>query len=52
MITISLDDPYLRENLKAIADVKEFGFTDEEIQELYDRQIEFDKSAKGGADNA
>ncbi len=48
MITITLDDPFIRENLKAIADLKELGFSDEEIQELYDRQTEFDKTGKVG----
>lgn len=50
MITITLDDPFIRENLKAVADLKELGFSDEAIQELYDRQIEIDKAGKVGGE--
>lgn len=50
MITITLDDKHIRENLKAIADLKELGiYTDEEIQEMYDRQVAYDRFMEGGA---
>ena len=47
MVTISLDDENIVENIKAIQTLKEFGFSDEEIQELYCKQVELDKQ-KGG----
>ena len=47
MIKIDLNDPRLIDNVEAIQIVRSFGlFTDEEIQEMYDRQLEND--AKDG----
>lgn len=50
MITLSLRDPNLIENFKAVQELEKFGFDDEEIQELYDKQVEMD-SEKGAMNN-
>ena len=51
MITIDLRYPNLIENFKAIQELRNTGFyTDEEIQELYDKQVETD-CKKGGMNN-
>lgn len=43
MITISLEDPNVVENFKAMNELRRTGlFTDEELQELYDKQVEAD----------
>lgn len=42
MITIKLDK-YTAEDVKAIQTLREFGYSDEEIQKLYDRQKEKDE---------
>ena len=42
MLTVSLRDKNVVENLKAINELKQFGFSEKEIQELYDRQLESD----------
>lgn len=50
MVEINLDDINIFENFKAIKDLRSTGmFTDEELQELYDKQVEVDK--KEGAKN-
>ena len=47
MVTLDLRDPHLIENFEALQSIRKFGlFTDEEIQEMYDRQLE--KDAKDG----
>ena len=44
MIEMNLDDINIFENFKAIKDLRRTGmFTDEELQELYDKQVEADK---------
>lgn len=44
MIKISFDDPNLVENFKAIQFLRKTGlYTDEQLQELYDKQLEKDK---------
>lgn len=48
MITLNLRDPKLKGNMEAIQEMKKLGLSDEEIQNLYDRQLE--KDAKGGVD--
>lgn len=49
MITVNLNDPNLKENFKALMEVRKSGmFTDEELQKMYDRQLEKDREAKGG----
>lgn len=43
MITISLEDPNVVENFKAIYELRRTGlFTDKELQEIYDKQVEAD----------
>ena len=43
MIDININDPQLIENVKAIMELKKSGiFTDEQIQELYNEQVERD----------
>lgn len=56
MITINLSDDNVVENFKALNELRNTGlFADEELQELYDRQVEFDKKGEevmdGGADD-
>lgn len=47
MIKVSLDDPNVVENFKAIQQLRETGdFTDEQLQEMYDRQVAADKAKK------
>lgn len=49
MVTLDLRDTKIVENYKAIQELRNFGFTDEEIQKLYDKQVELDEQAlKGG----
>jgi len=44
MISINLDDPNLEENFRSLQEVQKTGmFTDEQLQEMYDRQVEKDK---------
>ena len=44
MININLGDPYLVENVKAIQELKKSGIlTDEQVQEMYNHQVECDK---------
>jgi hypothetical protein len=43
MITLNLRDPRLGEHAVMVQNLRRIGvFTDEEIQELYDRQLEKD----------
>lgn len=50
MIEINLGDINVVENFKAIEELRRTGmFTDEELQEMYDKQVEADK--KEGARN-
>lgn len=46
MITINLNDPHCVENIKAMQELKEVGYTDEQLQRLYDRQIVKDRCDK------
>jgi len=39
MISISLRDKKVAENLKVINELKQLGFSNEEIQEIYDKQL-------------
>lgn len=43
MVKVRLDDEFLIENCKAITELKSLGFTDEQLQELYDKQVDHDK---------
>ena len=43
MITVDLNDMNLKENLKAMQELKELGFTDEEIPLMYNKQVQADK---------
>lgn len=47
MIDINLRDDHLQENLQAIMELRSIGFTDDEIQMLYDRQFERDQRSDG-----
>lgn len=50
MVEMNLRDNNIFENLKAINELRRTGmFTDEELQEMYDKQVEADK--KEGAKN-
>lgn len=49
MVTMSLGDPNLIENVRALNELKKSGlFSDEELQEMYDRQVKKDKEQKEG----
>ena len=50
MITLNLGDHRLVENYEAAIHLKGLGLSDEEIQALYDRQLE--KDTKDGDANA
>ena len=44
MVTINLGDPNVVENFKALNELRKAGmFTDEQLQQMYDRQIEADR---------
>jgi hypothetical protein len=44
MININLDDPNVIENFKALIELKHTElFSEEELQEMYDKQVEADK---------
>lgn len=50
MVEMNLRDNKISENFKAIEELRRTGmFTDEELQEMYDKQVEADK--KEGAKN-
>ena len=45
MITIYLDDKKVVENIKAINELRKTGmYSEEELQNLYEKQVEKDKS--------
>ena len=44
MVTINLGDPNAVENFKALNELRKTGiFTDEQLQQMYDKQVEADK---------
>lgn len=44
MVKFSLDDNKIDENFKALQELRSTGmFTEEELQEMYDKQVEADK---------
>lgn len=43
MVTVSLKDKHLAENVSAILELKNFGYSDKEIQKMYNKQVEEDK---------
>jgi hypothetical protein len=44
VITINLDDPNVVENFKALNMLRKTGaFTDEQLQQMYDEQVEADE---------
>lgn len=44
MVIYDLRDENILENVKAVEELKKTGlFTDDELQELYDKQVESDK---------
>lgn len=52
MITVNLNDKNLAENLRAIRELQQTGlFTDEQLQEMYDRQLEKDRNREGADDD-
>ena len=52
MIAISLDDPNVTENFKAIEELRLTGmFTEEELQEMYDKQVEADREEEQSHDD-
>lgn len=42
MFEIRLDDPHLVENFQVALDLKKMGFADDELQRLYQKQLEED----------
>ena len=47
MITVDLRDARLKENLEAIKELKKIGYSDKEIQKLYDEQARIDRENGG-----
>ena len=44
MITINLEDKNVVENFKALNELRKTGlFTDEQLQQMYDKQVEADR---------
>jgi hypothetical protein len=44
MVTINLGDPNVVENFKALNELRKTGmFTDEQLQQMYDKQVAADK---------
>lgn len=44
MVTINLGDPNVVENFKALNELRKTGmFTDEQLQQMYDKQVEADR---------
>lgn len=44
MVTINLGDPNVVENFKALNELRKTGmFTDEQLQQMYDKQAEADR---------
>lgn len=50
MITLDFTDRHLKENLEAIKTLKEFGYTDEQLQKWYDEQVKADHEREGAND--
>lgn len=49
MISINLVDPNVVENFKALNELRHTGlFSDEELQEMYDKQVEADREKQEG----
>lgn len=48
MIKVSLEDNHLAENVSAILELKNFGYSDKEIQKMYNKQVEEDKKEDNG----
>ena len=47
MVTINLEDPNVVENFKAMNELRKTGmFTDEQLQRMYDKQVEADMEVK------
>ena len=42
MVELRLDDPHLAENAKAAMSLKKMGFRDDELERLYQKQLEED----------
>lgn len=42
VIDLSLDDPHFVENAQAALNLKKMGFADDELQRLYQKQLEED----------
>lgn len=52
MITIRLDDKKAAENIKAIEELQKTGmFSEEQLQEMYDKQVKKDKSESERKEN-
>lgn len=49
MVNIDMRDPHLLENFVAVRELQKLGVSDEEIQVMYDRQLEVD--GKEGKDD-
>jgi hypothetical protein len=44
MVTINLGDPNVVENFKTLNELRKTGmFTDEQLQQMYDKQVETDR---------
>lgn len=44
MVTINLGNPNVVENFKALNELRKTGmFTDEQLQQMYDKQVEADR---------
>lgn len=44
MVTINLGDPNVVENFKALNELRKTGmFTDEQLQQMYDKQVEAER---------
>lgn len=51
MIQVDLNDTMLTENLEAIQTLRATGlYTDEQLQEMYDKQVKSDKEKVGEVD--
>ena len=50
MITVDLRDGKLKENLEALKELKKIGYSDWDLQKMYDEQVRIDRE-KGGAEN-
>ncbi|MGN1161372.1 MAG: hypothetical protein ACI4SX_03900 [Candidatus Fimenecus sp.] len=50
MITVNLRDMHLKENLRALKVLKDFGFSGEYLQKKHDEQILNDKRSDNNAE--